>query len=105
MTDNIERARVVLPAVVLVLLIGFGLIAFVEWNHSDKDNSAIVTIILGLLTPTLFSLLAYLKSEETHRLFNSRMTELMAKADALARSEGIAEGREQAQNERENKVD
>jgi hypothetical protein len=102
---SLDRIRVVLPAVVLVLIVGCGFVAFIEWNHPDKDNSSLITIIVGLLTPTLFSMLAYLKSEETHQLFNSRMTELMAKTDALARAEGIMEGKVQAQLERENKSD
>jgi len=69
----------------------------------DKDNTVLITTIIGISAPTTFSMLAFIKAQETHVLVNSRMTtfiealEKSAKDQSIiAKAEGVQEGREEA---------
>lgn len=63
------------------------------------DIAPVIAAIFGFLTPTTLSLLAFLKTQETHVLVNSRMTEFMATLQesvqdksAIAKAQGVAQG-------------
>jgi len=71
----------------------------------DKDNSGLIAQVLGYLVPSTMGLLSYLKSQETHLVVNSRMTEAMTTVHEKARAEidkawadGVAEGRRLAES-------
>lgn len=68
----------------------------------ETDNSILITAIIGFTGTTLGSVLAFMKSQETHASVNSRMDDFIKKFESasiakqtLARSEGLHEGRSQ----------
>ncbi len=79
---------------IVVLLLGLLAIFGVFLVRPDKDNSAIITIIIGVITPTSVTILAFLKSSDTHLTVNSLFDKVMEAAKALARQEAVAEERQ-----------
>lgn len=68
-----------------------------------QDNTAIVASILGFVGSTLAALMAFMKTQETHLIVNSRMDEFKQElrmatrlATAAARAEGVTEGKQEA---------
>ena len=94
-------------AVVLMMALGVVGAVSVIFIRPEQDNTLLIASIFGFLTPTTLSLLAYMKSQETHKAVNSRMSEFIRKFNAQADratiaaktigiAEGIKEGREAA---------
>lgn len=82
-------------------LIGVVAVVTVFLMRPDKDNATLVVAILGFIGPTTAALLAFLKSQETHLVVNSRIDEFKEElrssavsAVAAARAEGLATGKE-----------
>lgn len=78
-------------AVSVMIAIAIAGIVLVE-TFRPGDNTATIAAIVGLLTPTTLSLLAFMKAQETHLSVNSRLESFIKSADIAARSEGLAEG-------------
>lgn len=57
-----------------------------------QDNAALITAIFGFLTPTTLSLLAFMKSQETHLAVNSRLTQFIENAKQANIEIGINKG-------------
>jgi hypothetical protein len=92
-----------LIAVVAMMMVGVAGVVTVEVLRPTADNLALNASILGFLAPTTLSLLAFMKSQETHLSVNSRLDAFMANARMAAHAQGINEGRQQgrdAANER-----
>lgn len=62
----------------------------------EGDNTAIITAIIGLAVPTIASVMAYLKTQETHAIVNSKLDEVVKTATFAAHAEGVEEGRDEA---------
>lgn len=62
----------------------------------EGDNTAVITAIVGLAVPTIASVMAYLKTQETHAVVNSKLDEVIKTAESAARAEGVEEGRDEA---------
>jgi len=78
-------------AAVVVLLIGIGAIMGVFLTRPEKDNTAIIAIIVSAITPTSAGILALMKAQETHLVVNSRFEKVISAARIIARQEGIDE--------------
>lgn len=97
-------------AIIIMATLGALGIVVISLFNPGKDNSLIIASLLGFLTPTTLSLLALMKSQETHLSVNSRLEEFIKNAGDAARAEGVIEGRdsENAKNldtvEKESKI-
>lgn len=76
----------------LSMSLGVGGIIVVTLFHAG-DNTLVIGGMLGFLTSTTLSLMAFLKSQETHLAVNSRLDEFMRNAAFAARAQGQSEGR------------
>ncbi len=82
-----------LVAIVVMMLLGVGGIVGITILRPLGDNAPLITELLGFLTPTTLSLLAFMKAQETHLAVNSRLDEFMRNAAYAARAQGVTEGR------------
>ncbi len=82
--NNVPYIMAVVTMIVVVI-IAVTLIAVIR---PDKDNSSLYVLILGSIGPTTISLLAFMKSQETHLSVNSRLEQFIRNADRAARAEG-----------------
>ena len=88
-----------LVAIVLMALIGIGGTLIVLVLRPHEDNAALYVAIAGFTVPTIASLAAFIKTQETHTLVNGQMTQYRkvlelnaALAAQLAREQGLSEG-------------
>jgi len=86
-------------AVVFMMTLGVVSIVLLTIMRPEKDNTLIVTTLIGFLAPTTLSLLAFMKSQETHLSVNGRMESFIASEKLRSRLEGIEEGRTQIIND------
>lgn len=85
-----------------VIMFGIGMFAVIGISISrpEQDNSIIITAVLGFTGTTLGSILAFMKSQETHASVNGRMDDFIRKFESQAaiaqeksRLEGAVTGR------------
>lgn len=100
---NINTNLSYIRAVIIMVLLGCFMALVIVLVRPDKDNVEIIASIFGLLTPTTLSLLAFMKSQETHLSVNSRLDDFISEASTSAKAQGIIEGRNEA-NERNDKL-
>lgn len=69
----------------------------------ERDHTQEIIYIVGLMAPTTASIMALLKTQETHMVVNSRIDEFKATLNKLAeaqivtsRAEGVVQGRKAA---------
>lgn len=55
-------------------------------------SDPVIIAAIAAVSSAVASLFAYLKANSTHKLVNSRMTELLALAQKASRAEGVIEG-------------
>jgi hypothetical protein len=85
-------------AVVVMMALGvIGVVAVVILRPSATDNMLVIAALVGFLTPTTVSLLAFMKAQETHVAVNSRLDAWLAAATESAHSKGMDEGRKEGQ--------
>ena len=97
-----------LPYVIAVVcVLGFGVAGTVAitFARPDKDNAVLIGLVLGFIAPTALSLLAFMKSQETHLSVNSRLDAFMKNATTAARAEGQMEGRAQGRTDANARTD
>ena len=90
-----------LPYVIVVaMMMGVALMVIlaITWLRPDEDNAILVGMVLGFATTTTAAIFVFLKSQETHLLFNSRMDEMMHNVSEVARLRGEKTGRDEAEN-------
>lgn len=96
-----------LLSVVAMVLISVAAVVLISIFSPGPDNTAIIVAIFGFTTAT-FSILTWLKSQETHLSVNSRMDEYKKNIEELSLAigvkEGIKEGIRQA-NERTDEIE
>lgn len=85
-----------LVAVVLMVLIAISGVVLIVIFRPDADILIVFSGVFGFLTPTTLSLLAFMKSQETHLSVNSRLDEFIQNAEAAAEERGKRMGRETA---------
>ena len=88
-------------AVIIMMVIGVSGSIILTLLNKSQDNTVLIAAIFGFLTPTTLSLLAFMKSQETHLSVNSRLDEFMK----ATRSSAMAEGRIQGQDEANARTD
>jgi len=83
------------PYIIAVVAMSFASVMAVSLVSIFRagDNTAIITAIVGLTAPTIFSLLAFMKAQETHLSVNSRLDAFMKNARYAAHAQGVEEGR------------
>jgi hypothetical protein len=77
----------VIIIVAIIILTGMGMSAVVMMGmHPLLFDKSLIPVVVGLIAPTILSLLATVKSyqngvaiKEVHMIMNSRLTELLAK--------------------------
>jgi hypothetical protein len=92
-------------AVVVMMTLGVVGVVAVTIARPTTDNTLLIASILGFLAPTTLSLLAFMKSQETHLSVNSRLDAFMANARSAARAEGVNEGRTQGRESANQRTD
>ncbi len=102
-TDAEDRRAVLsLPAsnfqyiVAVVVMMMMGVISttvLVVMRPDNKENLLVIGLIIGFLAPTTLSLLALMKSQETHLSVNSRLDAFMSNAKSAAYAKGVTDGR------------
>jgi len=81
-------------AVVIMVSIGVGGIILIWLARPEAmDNMLITAAVFTFIGPTTLSLLAFMKSQETHLSVNSRLDAFMSNAVKAARSEGLIQGK------------
>lgn len=78
-------------------------VVLVSVFRPEQDNTALIATIVGLLLPTTASILAFLKAQETHLSVNSRLDSFIEGAEAVAKAQGVKQGRDEA-NARTDKI-
>ena len=101
-----------LIATIVVFSVGMLSVVLVTLLRVTEDNGILITAIIGFTGTTLGSVLAFMKSQETHASVNSRMDDFIKKFEAssvakqdLARSEGLAEGKTQGRKSSDDRTD
>lgn len=86
--------------IVIALMSGLGLLVIlaITWLRPTSDNSILIGLVLGFVTTTTAAIFVFLKSQETHLLFNSRMDEMMRNVAEVARLKGEKAGRDEAES-------
>lgn len=86
-----------LITVVLMTLIGMIAVIMVLWLRPDSDNTNLIAILLGMIVPTTASIMAIMKSQETHLTVNSQLAQWKEDFSKLMRAEGAKEAVDQEQ--------
>jgi len=93
-------------AVVVMMMIGvIAVTVLVVMRPDNKENLIVIGLILGFLAPTTLSLLALMKSQETHLSVNSRLDAFMNNAKLAAYAKGVTEGRSEGRISADNRTD
>lgn len=78
-----------LVAVAFMSLLVVIAVLLITFLRPDKDNSTLITLVIGSLVPTTGTILAFMKSQETHLSVNSRLDEFMKTAKVSAYDKGV----------------
>jgi len=84
-------------AVVFMALLGVVGIITLTVLRPKEDNILVITLILGFLAPTTLSLLALMKTQETHKIVNSELDKWKRTMQSLSFAEGEQAERMRAQ--------
>ncbi len=112
--DFDERRQTIVPppnntpyivAVVLMMFLGVSAVSAIAILRPDKDNTTLITTIVGFIAPTTLSLLAFMKAQETHLSVNSRLDAFIGNAKLASRAQGLDEGRIQGRLEANERTD
>ncbi len=107
-TDSVVTPANNLPYIVAVALMAvvavLSVVAVIAVRPME-DNSVLIATILGFITTTTASLLAFMKSQETHLSVNSRLDAFMRNAALAAHIQGIVDGRTQGRQEADARTD
>lgn len=95
-TANLSKKGSNIPyliAIVVMILIGLVSILVVEIMRPEKDNVQLIATIAGFIVPTTASILALMKSQETHLTVNSQLEQWKRDYARLMHAEGEEIGR------------
>jgi hypothetical protein len=110
----VERRVPILPrqsnmpyVVAVVIMAGLAIVAVaaIAVLRPDKDNSSLFLTIGGFIGPTTFSLLSFLKAQDTHKSVNGRLEEFLAARGVAAHAQGVTEGRQQGRQAADDRTD
>jgi hypothetical protein len=88
--------RSYIVAVLIMSLLGIGAIICITVLRPEKDNTNLISSTIGFLAPTTMALLAFMKSQETHKAVNSRLDAFIKAASDLAHAQGIDDEKKRA---------
>lgn len=93
-------------AVMFMMFLGVvSTVVLVTMKPDNKDNILVIGTIIGFLAPTTLSLLALMKSQDTHLSVNSRLDAFMSQARLASRAEGLSEGRKEGREQANQRTD
>lgn len=82
---------------VIMALIGIVAVLGITLARPHEDNTQLIATIVGMLAPTTAVIVALVhnaaKIQEVHLTMNSRLDQLVAAKELVARSQGVEEGR------------
>ncbi len=87
------------PYIIAIVIMAIGAIigsVAIEVLRPNQDNSTLIGLIFGFLTPTTVSILTFMKSQETHSAVNGRLTNFIDTATSAATAQGILRGTQEA---------
>ena len=87
-----------IPYLITVLVMfSFGVVSIILVSKFRPDTDIVLLIgaVSAFIIPTTASVMAFMKSQETHLSVNSRLDQFIKNADLVARSEGRQEGRQE----------
>ncbi len=79
--------------IVLMGIFSVGVAVVLELARPEKDNLPTIAAVFAFAG----TILALLKSQETHLSVNSRLDDMMREGKAASRAEGVTEGRNEPQ--------
>src|SRR4026209_700881 len=88
-SSNLQYVEAVVAVVAFVL----ATIVAITVSRPIQDNTILIGLVVGFAAPTLLSLLALMKAQETHLSVNSRLDAFMTTAREASYAQGILEGR------------
>ena len=81
----------VIGSVIAIAAILTGSIVLVSVLRPDKDNTALIGLIVASVAPTAAALLALVQGRATHIAVNSRVDKLLEQTDLASRAAGKAD--------------
>lgn len=99
-----SNAQYIVAIVVMMFIAVIGIVVILI-ARPGEDNAVIIAALFGFLSPTTLALLAYMKSDDTHKMVNSRLDQMMDDSNAIARAVGVTEGRLQGKRESDERTD
>ena len=94
-----------LIAVIIMAILTTTTIIVLIMRRPDLDNTELITKVIGFSMPTTLSLLAYMKSQQTHLSVNSRLDDFIQNAQDSSLMRGIEQGRQLNREERRSDLD
>lgn len=94
MNDDTSKKASNVPyviAVVVMALLGVVFALGVTLIRPDKDNTQLITTIIGFLAVITTGILTFLKSDSTHTMVNSQLSQWKADFANLMRAQGAEE--------------
>lgn len=70
-------------------------VTVISITRPDRDNSILITAILGFIGTATMSGMTFMKAQETHRSVDGRLEEFLASTRLAAHAQGLDEGRRQ----------
>jgi hypothetical protein len=83
-----------LIAVVVMAVVGVVACVLIAVLRPDKDNAALITSVAGFIAPTTLSLLAFMKSNDTHLSVNGRLEKYLSSVRIAAHADGVRDGQQ-----------
>lgn len=106
MTSMLVKPKGMMSYIVATVIMSFlTIVAIITvlYLRPGEDNTILIGVIIGFNTTTTGSLLAFMKSQETHLSVNSRLDAFIEQSGKVQRAEGKVEGRKDAE-EREDEL-
>lgn len=91
-----SRQPYVLMTFGMIVLVVISIVMLETFSPATRDNTSTITNIIGFAATTTAALFAYQKSQDTHVIVNSRLSEWMQKSEESALRKGMDEGRDKA---------
>ena len=89
---NSSKATLYIIAILILCILAASFVSIITFIRPDQDNTALITMVLGIITPVILALLAG-SQHENHLAMNSRLTELLNLTAKSSKAEGKLDNR------------
>jgi hypothetical protein len=96
--DNISSNTPFVAAVCVMITLGVILSVLIIMLRPQSDPLVVCVTVFGIISPTTLSLLAFMKSQQTHLSVNSRLDDFIFNSASAAHAEGKAQGMTEGMN-------